>query len=540
MTGKPPIMKLTRIFFPLRLAIAMALVIVPMLRADSVFNIKDYGAKDDGNTINTKAIQAAIDACAAAGGGRVLIPNGRFVSGTLRLKSNVAIYLDASAVLQGSPVFEDYEWVPYSRGKRRALIYAIGVDNIAILGRGMIDGNGAHENFRHEDPYNGIPGGVRPFSVYIDNSTRVQLRDIKMINSAFWNIKFEICDDVLVDGLSIHNKVIANNDGINVMDCSNVRISNCKIYSNDDAICLKSNNKDVGVKNVTITNCIISSESSAIKFGVASCGGFENITVSNCAIYDTRLSGIGLKIVEGGTMDRVTIANITMHNTNGSIFMKLARKKGFSAGVFRNVIISNIIADGIGCWKADKSRKYYKDEYDQRIGIVIAGSADCTMENVTLSNIHLQFAGSASSGDAARPLKDNVPRGYPKYNNFGITPAYGINCQYVKNIRFNNIVLDCIENDGRPAIFFQESENVTLNGISAEVSDTARSYVRMKNQKGAFIINSKPTSGKVPFVSIEESAKNITIMGNDFGSIKGALIKDSAVLEKEIHMQGNL
>lgn len=519
--------------------ILIAFSAIATLHAQQVFNIKDYGAKDDGKTLNTKAIQSAIDACASAGGGQVLIPNGRFVTGTIRLKSNVAIYLDATAILQGSSEYNDYEWVPYSLGRRRTIVYGINLDNVAILGRGTIDGNGTHKNFQGGAAHNGIGGGVRPFAVYIDNSTRVHLRDFKMINGAFWNIKVEQCDDVLIDGLSINAKAVANNDGMDIVDCSNVRVSNCNVVTGDDGICLKSNTK-VGCKNITITNCTVSSESSAIKLGVAGRGGFENVTISNCALYNTRLSGINLKMVEGGKMDRITVTNITMHNVNGSIFMKLAQNKGFKPAIFRNVIVSNIIADGIGCWKADKSKKYHKEEYDQRIGITITGSAECTMENVTLSDIHLQFAGSGTPEDAARPLKDNVPHGYPKYNNFGITPAYGINCQYVKNIRFNNIVLDYIEDDVRPAMFFQESENVTLNGIHAKVSGKAKAYIRMKNQNGAFIINSKPVSGIVPFLSIEQSAKNISITGNDFSNIKGAGVKDDSVSDKEIKIQGNL
>ena len=526
-----------RLFLTLLITIGIARFMT--LNAQQSFNILDYGAVADAKTLNTKAIQKAIDACNKAGGGQVVIPNGTFMSSMVTLKDNVAIYLEPTAVLLGTPQFDDYPWVPYTRGKRRALIYANGQTNIAILGRGTIDGNGTHPNFHGGGPHSGIGGGKRPFPIYIDNCTKVKLKDFTAKDGAFWNVKIELCHDVLVDGLTVNSRAIPNNDGIDIMDCSNVRVANCEVYSGDDGICLKSNTKE-GVKNVVITNCVVSSLSSAIKLGVSSVGGFENVTISNCALYDTRLSGINLKMVEGGVIDRVTVSNITMHNINGSIFMKLGRKKGFKPAVMRNVIISNVIADGIGCWKADTTKAYYKDEYDQRIGITITGQEDCIMENVTLSNIHLQFAGSGTQADADRPLKDDVPHGYPKYNNFGITPAYGINCQYVKDIRFNNIVFDYIKDDVRPAMFFQESENVTLNGIYARVSDKARSYVRFKNQNGAFIINSKPVSGKVPFCSFEESAKDISIMNNDFSNIKAAYIKDSGVDVKEIKLLNNL
>jgi polygalacturonase len=511
--------------------------------AQQAFNILDFGAVADGRTTNTLAIQKAIDACHESGGGEVLVPNGVFLTGTVCLKDNVALYLDPSAELLGSSDYDDYQWFPYTKGKnakRRALIQAHRQKNIAILGRGTINGNGVHPNFHGGNAYNGVTGGLRPFSIYLDSCSRVILKDFKMLNGAFWNMELDACHNVLVDGIAIDSRVIANNDGIDVVDCSNVRIANCEIFTGDDGICLKSNRK-VGVKNVTVTNCTVSSLSSAIKLGVASAGGFEDIAITNCALYDTRLSGINLKMVEGGTMNRITVSNITMHNVNGSIFMKLARTKGHPPAIFKNVILSGIIADGIGCWKAGKSSgDYHKEEYDGRIGITITGQEDAIMENVTLSNIHLQFAGGGTEADARRPLKDTKPHGYPKYNNFGITPAYGINCQYVKDIRFNNIVLDYLEDDVRPAMFFQESKNVTLNGIYARVSSRAKACIRFRNQQGAFIINSKPLSGKVPFCSFEETAEDITLMNNDFTHVRGAYVKTGGIDAKSIKMLNNL
>ncbi len=511
-----------------------------MLNAEN-YNIKDFGAVADGKTLNTKAIQKAIDACAQNGGGQVVIPSGIFMSGTIKLKDNVAIYLEPSAVLLGSPEYEDYEWEPYGvkgGSKRRSLIHGRELKNVAVLGRGTVDGNGGHKNFQGKSPFNGIDGGLRPFPISIANSTNVKIQDITIKDGAFWDMKIDVCNNVFIDGVTVRSRIVANNDGMDIVDCSNVVIANCDVDAGDDGICLKSNTT-IGVKNVTITNCIIKSESNAIKLGVASRGGFENITISNCALYDTRLSGIALEMVEGGIMDRIAISNITMHNVNGSIFMKSGRKKGYSPTIFRNVIVSNVVADGIGCWRPDTSVYYHKKEHDQRIGITITGQADCIVENVTLSDIHLQFAGGGTAADAKRPFKDSKADGYPEYNNFGITPAYGINCQYVKNIRFNNVVLDYIEKDVRPAMFFQESENVTLNAIYAKVSDETKAYVRFINQQGAFILNCKPVSGKAPFCSFEENAKNITIQNNDFSSIKGAYVKSEEISVKSIKMINN-
>lgn len=513
------------------------------LSAQAVYDITGFGAVADGKTVNTKAIQKAINKCSKDGGGRVLIPNGTFVCGSIWLKDNVELYLEPSAVLLGSNNFDDYEWVPYSKGEneqRRSLIFADGAENIAVTGRGTVCGNGTDKTFQGGTAYNGLKT-VRPYTFFIDNCKRVKLSDFTMYHGAYWNIKLELCDDVTIDGITVNSRVVANNDGIDLVDCSNLRVVNCNINAGDDGLCLKSHRPHTTVHNVTISNCTITSESNAIKFGVASEGGFENIAVTNCALYDTRLAGIALEIVEGGSMDRIVINNITMNRVNGALFMKVARKKGFKAGSMSNIIISNIVADEIGHWKADRSAKYHKVEHDPRIGVTITGQEECRLKNVTLSNLHLTFAGGGTAEDATRPFKDSKAHGYPEYNNFGITPAYGINCAWADGIRMNNIVLDYIADDVRPAMYLQNVENVTLNGVYAEVSDAAKAYMRLVEPKNVFIINSRPVSGNVPFCSFEGSAYGVSLMNNDLSGIDGNIyVKDDSVDKRQIRTLNNI
>lgn len=499
-------------------------------------NIEQFGAVADGKTVNTKAIQKAIDACADSGGGRVIIPNGIFISGTIRLKDNVALYLEPSAILKGSPEYKDYDWEPYDVGKnekRRALISGRNLKNIAILGQGTIDGNGGHKNFQSNNTYGGIGGGVRPFPVSISHSVKVQIKDVTIKDGAFWDLKLDACNDVLVDGVTINSRIVANNDGIDIIDCFNVRVANCNVNSGDDGICLKSNTKR-GVRNAVITNCIVKSESNGIKLGAVTKGGFENVAISNCVVYDTRLAGLALEMVDGGVLDKVTVSNITMHNVNGSIFMKCDRRQGSKPSAFRNVIVSNIIADGIGNWKADTTASYFKKEDNPRIGMILSGKEDCIIENVTLSNIHLQFAGGETDQYTKAILTDHKSHGYPEYNNFGVTPAYGINCKYVKDLHLSDIKVSYRDEDARPAFYFEDSENVTLNSVEAKVSDRTPAYIRFNNQNGAVIMNNKPKSGKVPFCSFEGKTKDISLMNNDSGTAKELYIKDSSVDEKQI------
>lgn len=500
------------------------------------FNITKYGAIGDGKTLNTKAIQKAIDACNAAGGGQVTIPNGTFMSGTIKLKSNVTIYLAPTAILKGSPEYEDYDWEPYDMGpqhKRRALISGREITNVAIVGNGTIDGNGGHKNFQSEDPRSGIGGGVRPFPISISKSTNVKLRDFKMIDGAFWNIKIDGCENVLIDGLTIDSRAVANNDGIDIVDCSYTRISNCFIRTGDDGICIKSN-RELGVKHVTVTNCVVTSYSNALKLGAVSKGGFEDIVFSNCTIYDTRLSGIAVEIVDGGYADRIVFSNITMNNVNGSIFIKADNRQKDKFGQIRNVIISNIIASGIGKWKANPAEKYNKEEFDERIGVVISGNEKCKVENVTFSNIHLQFAGGGTTEDAKTILVDKQANRYPDYHSWGVTPAYGINCNYVTGIRFKDIVIDAIKEDARPALYFQNSKDITLESIAAKVWPTAPSYVRFNNINSAFITNNRPVTAKIPYVMFEGDVKDISLSNNDLTKASIPFIKKGSVDEKQI------
>jgi len=454
----------------------------------------------------------------------------------------VTIYLEPSAVLKGSPEYDHYEWEPYDMGpkhKRRALISGREVSNVAITGQGTIDGNGGHKNFQGKNPYGGIGGGVRPFPISISKSTNVKLKDFKMMDGAFWNIKIDGCEDVVVDGLTIDSRIVANNDGIDIVDCSYVRISNCFVRTGDDGICIKSN-RERGVRFVTVTNCIVTSYSNALKLGAVSKGGFEDMTFSNCTLFDTRLSGIAIEIVDGGYADRIIFSNITMHNVNGSIFIKADNRQKDKFAQIRNVIISNIIADGIGKWKADKSEAYTKKEFDERIGMIISGNEKCLVENITLSNIHLQFAGGGHAEHASTTLIDKQANKYPDYHSWGITPAYGINCNYVNNIRFKDIVVDASNKDARPAFYLENTQGIVLEGITAKVDNEAKSYIRFRNADKVSILNSNPTGSRVPFCAFEGTAKNVVIMGNNLSNIKDIYIKTPEINDSDIKTQNNV
>lgn len=497
------------------------------------FNVKDYGAVGDGETFDTQAIQAAIDDCSQHGGGDVVFPSGTFLSGTVWLKDDVALFLTPSAVLKGSPNLDDY---PKDRGKP-GFIRADKATNIGLYGRGTIHGSGDHPNFWHEDPKNGLKG--RPLTVLFQACREIKIKEITIRNGACWNISVENSDCVAIDDVNIFSRVIANNDGIDIVDCHNTKISNCHIEAGDDAICPKSHSKR-GVKNLVITNCLIRSDSNGIKFGTKSVGGFQDVAISNCVLFETRLSGIALEVVDGGVMDRIVINNITMHRVNGSILLKIGTRAG-GPGVLRNVAISNVVADGIGSWKPDKEEPYFKEAHDSRIGLSISGHDEAWIENVLLSNISLQFEGGGTEEDARRPdFTDQRLKGYPEYHNFGVTPAYGINCRYTRNIRFHNVSLDYHREDARPAMMLQHTEEVRIDALQARLSETAPACLRVKDSRGLTVTGCTPREAAVPFLLLEGESDDITLMNNDFRRVGSAFRCDDEKTARKINVLSNL
>ena len=300
------------------------------LAQDPFFNILDYGTVKDGKTITTKTIQKAIDDCADKGGGTVYFPAGKYISGTLFLKSFVSLYLETGAVLEGSKDLNDY---PVTVSKIRSytdnytnksLIYGEDLQYIAITGHGIIDGNGASFQVSNEfaekslfDSYR-----VRPYMIRLINCKNITVKDITLLNSPMWVQHYMACTNVNIDGITVSSRVNHNNDGIDIDACDNVRISNCDIISGDDAIVIKST-FDRPCKNITITNCVLSSNCNAFKLGTESYGDFQNINLNNCIIYETNLAGIALEMVDGGSLDNVSVSDINMDKVRLSNFYQI-------------------------------------------------------------------------------------------------------------------------------------------------------------------------------------------------------------------------
>ena len=441
--------------------------------AETVYDVRDYGAKADGKTLCTKSIQRAIDQCAKDGGGTVYLAKGTFLSGTIYMKSGVTLKLDSACTLLGSKNLKDYpETVPAFRSYTdnytdKSLIYGENLERIAITGSGIIDGQGSS----FKGPYK-----VRPYMIRFIQCRNVTVKDVTIRNSPMWVQHYLACDDVHISGITVRSVVNANNDGINIDSCHRVIISDCNIRSGDDAIVLKSTSARL-CRNVTVSNCVLSTRCNALKMGTESNGGFENIVITGCSIYDTRLAGIALEIVDGGTMDGIVVSNITMNKIGAPIFLRLGNrarpfKKDMAKpgiGIMRNITISNIEATGANA-----------------TGCAISGLPEAKIENVTLSNIRLSFEGGGTKQDAGRAVPEK-PEAYPEYSMFGRLPAYGFYCRHVKGLKLLNVQLQLAKSDQRHGIVFEDVEDALIDGLVAPRSAGANSIVRLTGVKKVFI-----------------------------------------------------
>ncbi len=472
-----------------------------------LYDIRDDGALADGRTLATQAIQKAIDRCAQAGGGTVYFPPGRFVSGTIILKSGVTLRLDAGCTLLGSTSLRDYpEKTPALRSYTdnytdKSLVYGEKLERVAITGRGVIDGQGA----AFKGPYK-----VRPYMIRFIECRDVTVEGVTIKDSPMWVQHYLACDDVRISGITVRSHVNANNDGIDIDSCRRAVVTGCNIDSGDDAIVLKSTCARPCTE-VVVSDCVLRSTCNALKMGTESNGGFQNIVLTGCTIYDTHLAGVALEIVDGGTMDRVVVSDMTMNGVGAPLFLRLGnRARGFKEGMdkpgigsMRNITISNIEATGANA-----------------TGCALAGIPEAKIENVTLNNVRLSFAGGGAAEQASRSVPEE-PDKYPEYAMFGRLPAYGLYARHIKGLKLTNVQLQLAGEDKRHAVVFEDVKDAAIDGVDAPYFDGAASLLRLADAQDVFVRNCRPPAGTQVFLSLRGAQTDgITLAGNDFRGVK--------------------
>ena len=519
--------------------IVLGLLIATMgmsIQAQQFYNVLEYGGSNDSTGLNTEAIAKAIDAAADKGGGTVYFPAGKYITGPIHFKSNITLFIDAGAELHFSDDFDHYlpmvesRWEGTEVTNFSPLIYGTDLENIAIVGRGLIDGHGKKwwgysevtirqqkegEETKWQKEFKrlnkdvlapDLPGWVergflRPPFIQFLRCENVQIKDIKIQNSPFWTVNPQYCDNVTIDGVTIYNPESPNTDGINPESCRNVHIANCHISVGDDCITIKSGKDRSGRKvnipaeNYTITNCTMLNGHGGVVIGSEMSGGVKNIVISNC-IFDGTDRGIRLKTARGrgGVVENIRVSNIVMRNIRDqAIVLNTQYAKTEPEPVsertpqFKNIHISNM---------SGTTNRVMR----------IRGLEEMPIENISVNNINMQ----AKSG-------------------FEIENA--------KHITFNNVQVD-VENEP-----FLQAKNVhvlNLTSIQNNTPKDGRPMLVLADVTDANIQQSFPSAGTDTFVElVGDNNKGIFIHGNNFNNVrqtvKGA--KTGAIVTNNIEAQ---
>ncbi|SMC58397.1 glycoside hydrolase family 28 protein [Pedobacter africanus] len=510
-----------------------------------IFDIRDYGAKGDGKTLNTLAIQAAIDACSAAGGGQVLIPPGVFLSGTLQLKTDVTFHLSAGAKLLGSPKREDYtagKGVPAGNGNI-VFLYAVNAERLSIEGKGTIDGNGlAFYTGKGDNTgpgQNGVGGNFdRPHLFIFYQCTELRLHDAFLQAGAYHCIRLLQCKHVYIDGVRIYNRVNKNNDGFHFSSCQYVHISNCDVQCQDDACALFGSNKFV-----TVTNCSFSTRWSIFRFGG---GESQNIAISNCLIYDTY--GCPIKVSAGrASIENFTFSNIIMRNVTGPIGI------GFSGSSNNNSVVTssaskpfvrNISFNGIRASVValpvphpDIHFDLHTWEGEKNSCITLNGMDDHYLENISFTDVQVNYAGG---GTLAQANKREVPKVAAEY--FGVwdtapggPPAYGMYARNVKGLTLQNVRLEFEQNDSRPAVVLDNVQDAAFNGLNLKGSMEAESLLRITNSKDILFTATRILAPCQVLLSLEgPSNEGIQFDGGDLRKAKKKVVYSRGANDKAL------
>jgi polygalacturonase len=444
------------------------------------FDVRAFGAKGDGTSIDTAAINAAIDAAANSGGGTVIFPAGVYLSYSIHLKSNVALFLQQGATILAAPTpyeglasggydtaEQQGEWEPFQdyghNHWHNSLIWGENIHDFGIFGPGLIWGKGLSRGHDEKALPNTTAPGVGNKAIALKNCRNVILSDFSILQGGWFGILATGVDNFTIENL----KIDTNRDGIDIDCCRNVRVSNCTVNSPwDDGICPKSSyalGYARATENLTIANCYVTGVyelgsvldgtwkkmemhkgrvgTGRIKLGTETNGGFKNITISNCVFESCR--GFALESVDGAIVEDITFTGIVMRNVSAPFFLRLgSRLRGPKpqtiVGTMKRIVISNVVSSNAA-----------------QLPSIIAGIADHPIEDLKISDVYLQQVGGGGADMAAIQPQENADK-YPEPTMFGDLPATGLYARHVKNLELTNVEIATETADARPAFYLDE------------------------------------------------------------------------------------
>jgi len=487
--------------------------------AFAAFNVKSFGATGDGETKDTQTVQKAIDACSDAGGGTVYLPHGTYLCGSLHLKSNVSLYLDAGATILGSKDdadYDPYEDLGFENDSDRetsyfhfSLIWGEEVENIGILGPGTVDSNREKR------------GGPKPIA--LKRCKYVDIKDITIRRAPNYAISMIGTDYVNIDGVSILDCYC---DGIDPDCCRHVRISNCQIESWDDAIVPKASFSLGEVRSteyLTITNCQLATGCNCFKLGTESRGDFKWITLSNCVMYRVPkyrnpIGGIAIESVDQSHIDGIAISNVSMVDVDTPIFLRLGNRGRDqdvpTPGTLKNVTISNIVATSA------------------TLSSSVTGIPGHPVEGITLSDIRLGYKGSGTPETIGIEVPEAIDK-YPEAKMFGPLPTYGLFCRHVDGLKLDNVQVLFDGEEARHALLCEDVKNLEVDSFSAMPPSGGASTLKFLNVQDAFLQGIIAPAGTSTFLEVlGKESKGISAAANDFSRCK-EVVRLGEGVEKE-------
>lgn len=437
-------------------------------------NVKSFGADPNGKELCTKAVQQAIDECYKEGGGAIIFEKGHFLLSTVFLRSNVTVIIKKDAVILGTDNFNDYlpdEEVDYPLFQDAShsffncsMFVGKNCSNISIIGEGKIDMQSIWDVENKRDMAH---RGAK--CIALKECLNVEIGGICIDNATDLAVYFAGCRNVLVHDLKMRVYI----DGISPDNSEDVLIRDCDIETGDDGIVFKSSytlNRLGKCRNISVKNCKIKSRCNAIKFGTETNGGFEQITVEDIEIYDTRITGISIESVDGAIVDGIRISNVCMKNTPTPLFIHLGKRmrgpKGLSVGEIKNILIENVKAEGPYV-PAEIIPWNYQTFIDNDLlqqpffnTCNVCGLAGKPLKNVTFNNFSFILEGGATEYPTVVP-EEGLP--YPEVYAYGrVLPACGIYFRHVDGLTLNNVRVRTYKEDARENFVFDSVCNLEV------------------------------------------------------------------------------